>query len=135
MGGRIGRSRLSTSLEKAYAEPSRRRESIAPFLLADELGDKARRDRMLDELCTKFQGQVPGMVTIGRMIRDALAGGGKRPLDLAAVDKVLDRMPAKTRGNADFLVGRFLLNRGQPESSRKYLQRAADARRRRPGSG
>ena len=48
------------------------------------------------------------MVTICKMIRDSLADGGKHPLDLAAVDKVLDRMPAKNRVNAEFLVGRYL---------------------------
>ena len=107
--------------------------SIAAFLLADELGDKVRRDRLLEELCTNLQRQVPRMVTIGRMMRDALADGGKGSLDLAAVDKVLGAMPARTRGNADFLVGRFLKNRGQTESARKYLQRAADSSQTHPG--
>ena len=107
--------------------------SIAAFLLADELGDKARRDRLLEELCTNIQRQVPRMVTIGRMMRDALADGGKGSLDLAAVDKVLGAMPARNRRNADFLVGWFLKNRGQTESARKYLQRAADSSQTHPG--
>ncbi len=51
----------------------------------------------------------------------------KHPLDLAAGDKVLDRMPPKNRVNADFLIGRYLLNRGQPELARKYLQGCADS--------
>lgn len=101
--------------------------SIAAFLLADELGDKPRRDRLLEELCTKLQRQAPRMITIGHMMRDALADGGKGSLDIAAVDKLLAAMPLRTRGNADFLVGRFLKNRGQTESAQKYLQRAADS--------
>ena len=121
------------SLEQAARAQPTAANAIAAFLLADELGEKARRDRLLEELCTKLQRQVPRMVAIGRMMRDALAGGGKGALDLAAVDKVLGDMPAKTRGNAEFLVGRFLLNRGQPESARKYLQRAAESSRTDPG--
>jgi hypothetical protein len=116
--------------ERARPNPA---TSIAAFLMADELGETARRDRLLDDLCSKLQRQVPRMVTIGRMIRDALAGGGKGSLDLAAVDQVLGAMPARTRGNADFLVGRFLLNRSQAESARKYLQRAADSSQTHPG--
>jgi tetratricopeptide (TPR) repeat protein len=107
--------------------------SIAAFLLADELGDKVRRDRLLEEMCTNLQRQTPRMAAIGRMMRDALAHDGKGSLDLAAVEKLLGAMPVRTRGNADFLVGRFLLNRGQAESARKYLQRAADSSRTHPG--
>jgi uncharacterized protein HemY len=115
------------SLEQAERARPTPATAIAAFLVADELGDQARRDRLLDELCTKLQRQVPRMAAIGRMMRDALAGNGKGSLDLAAVDKLLGDMPHKTRGNADFLVGRYLLNRGQAESARKYLQRAADS--------
>jgi tetratricopeptide (TPR) repeat protein len=115
------------SLEKAERAQPTPAHAIAAFLLADELGDKARRDRLLEELCTKLQRQVPRMAAIGRMMHDVLVGDGERSLNLAVVDKVLGDMPARTRGNAEFLVGRFLLNRGQPESARKYLQRAADS--------
>jgi tetratricopeptide (TPR) repeat protein len=100
--------------------------AIAAFLLADELGDAARRDRLLEEMCTKLQAQVPRMVAIGRMMRNALANGGNGSLDLATVDKVLRDMPPRTRGNAQFLVGRYLLNRGQTETASKYLRQAAD---------
>jgi tetratricopeptide (TPR) repeat protein len=120
------------ALEQAARAQPNPANSIAAFLVADELGDNARRDRLLEDLCTNLQRQVPRMVTIGRMMRDALAGGGEGALDLAAVDKVLGAMPDKTRGNADVLVGRFLLNRGQAESARKYLQRAADSSRTHP---
>jgi tetratricopeptide (TPR) repeat protein len=121
------------SLEQAQRAQPTAANAIAAFLLADELGEKARRDRLLEELCTKLQRQVPRMVAIGRMMRDALADGGKGSLDLAAVDKVLGDMPARTRGNAEFLVGRFLFNRGQLDSARKYLQRAADSSQTYPG--
>ena len=121
------------AIEQAERVQPNPANAIAAFLLADELGDTARRDRLLDELCSNLQRQVPRMVKIGRMMRDTLADGGKGSLDLAAVDTVLGAMPARTRGNADFLVGRFLLNRGQVESARKYLQRAADSSQTHPG--
>ena len=131
MGERIAEagSRRAEQAERIRHDPA---NSIAAFLLADELGDQARRDRLLEELCTNIQRQVPRMVTIGRMMRDALADGGKGSLDLAAVDKVLGAMPARNRRNADFLVG-WLKNRGQTESARKYLQRAADSSQTHPG--
>jgi tetratricopeptide (TPR) repeat protein len=114
-------------IEKAFqAEPSALR-GIACGLLADELNDKARRNRMLEQVIALFQGKNPRMVTLCKMIHDTLVNGGRPPLDLAAVDKVLDRMPAKNRVNADFLVGRYLLNRRQPDAARKYLKRCADS--------
>ena len=63
------------------------------------------------------------------MIRDALADGGEFPLDLAAVDRRA-RPDARTgpAGTPQFLVGRYLMNRGQAESARKYLQPAAELR-------
>ena len=121
------------SLEQAEKAQPTAANAIASFLVADELGEQARRDQLLEELCTKLQRQVPRMVAIGRMMHDVLANGGKGSLDLAAVDKVLGDMPLRTRGNAEFLVGRFLLNRGQQQSARKYLQRAAESSRTDPG--
>ena len=96
------------------------------FLLADELGQNDRRDRMLAEMTAQFQGKVPRMVTICKLIRDGLADGGNQPLDLAAVDNVLDRMPAKNRVNADFFVGRYLVNRHRLDAAQKYLERCGE---------
>ena len=64
------RRRALEYMEKGYqAEPSAL-HGIARVLLADELGDRARRDRMLDEVSAQFQGKVPKMVTICKMISD-----------------------------------------------------------------
>ena len=113
-------------MEKAYETTPTALNGIAIVILADELDDKDRRDRMLERVAAQFQGKVPRMVTICTMIRNTLASGGNPPLDLVAVDKVLDNMPAKNRVNGDFLVGRYLLNRRQTEAARKYLKRFAD---------
>ena len=114
-------------MEKAYQSTPSPLNGIARVLLADELGQKDRRDRMLDEVTAQFQGKVPRMVTICKMIRDSLAEGRNPPLDLAAVDKVLDSMPAKNRVDADFFVGRYLLSRHQTDAARKYLKRCGEA--------
>jgi tetratricopeptide (TPR) repeat protein len=113
-------------MEEAYAVNPAPLSGISIVLLADQLDDRARRDQMLDQVAAQFQGKVPRMVTLCTMIRGALAKGGKAPLDLTAVDQVLDRMPAKNRVNGDFLVGRYLLNRRQPAEARKYLKRCAE---------
>ncbi|MGC8638930.1 MAG: tetratricopeptide repeat protein [Isosphaeraceae bacterium] len=113
-------------LERAYKVEPSPLHGIALALVADELNDKARRDRLFNELAVTFQGEVPRMAPLLRMIRESAAEGGK-PLDLQAVDGVLDQMPDRTRATALLLVGRFLLNRGQPEAARKYLKRCTES--------
>ena len=115
------------NLERAYNANPAVVFGFSLMLLADELGNTEHRDQMLDELCTKFQDKWPRMVEIFQMMRVSLADGGKRPLDLVTVDQVLEGMPANARGNAGFLVGRFLLNRGQNADAQKYLQQCADS--------
>ena len=113
-------------MEKAYQVAPSALNGIARVLLADELDQKDRRDKMLDQVTAQFQGKVPRMVTICKLIRDSLADGGNQLLDLAAVDNVLDQMPAKNRVNADFFVGRYLVNRHRLDAARKYLKRCGD---------
>jgi tetratricopeptide (TPR) repeat protein len=113
-------------MDKAYQVTPSTLNGFARVLLADELGQNDRRDRMLDEMTAQFQGKVPRMVSICKLMHDSLAAGRNQPLDLAAVDKVLDQMPAKNRLNADFFVGRFLVNRHRLDAARKYLKRCGD---------
>ena len=60
-------------------------------------------------------------------MRDELADATHHPLDMAAVDRVLESIPEEGRGNADFLVGRYLLNRGKADLATRYLKRRADS--------
>ena len=113
-------------MEKGYKVAPTPLNGLSRVLLADELDQKERRHQMLDEMTAQFQGKVPRMVTICKLIRDSLADGGNQPLDLAAVDNVLDQMSAKNRVNADFLVGRYLVNRRRLDAARKYLKRCGD---------
>jgi tetratricopeptide (TPR) repeat protein len=123
-------NKAAVNLERAYNANPSLLFGFSLMLVNDELGNHDRRDQLLDDLCTKFQVNWPRVVEIFRMLRESLADGGKRPLDLQAVDRVLESMPAQARGNSSFLVGRFLLNRGRTADARKYLQQCADT----PGS-
>ena len=40
--------------------------------------------------------------------------GGSKPLDVAAVDGAIEAIPEAGRGNAEFFVGWFLKNHGDP---------------------
>lgn len=113
-------------LDTAYQREPGIVYGIARILLADELGDKARRDGLIGEFCTRFR-NYRRMVTLCEMIRDAPIADKKVKLDLQAVETVLQKMPARTRGDAEFLVGRFLLNHGQPLMAQKLLQRCGEA--------
>jgi hypothetical protein len=86
------------AFETWYAAEPNPLSGIDRFLLTDELGEMNRRDRILEEFCARFQDKSPKTVSICRMIRDSLADGGKRPLDLAAVDRVLESIPPRPGG-------------------------------------
>jgi hypothetical protein len=103
-------------------------KGIYIFLLADELGDNARRDEILTTLCTtpELKPKNPEAIRICQLIRDTLADGSGRPLDLAAVDQVLASIPAERRGLNELLVGKYLLKHGNPDAARKHLKRCAD---------
>ena len=97
------------------------------MVVADAMGDKARRDEILAKLTAELKDQAPKSVAICGLIRDSLADGGKKPLDLAAVDAIIESIPAEARGNAQFFVGKYLMNHGKPDAGRKYLRRCADS--------
>ncbi len=67
-------------MDKVYAADPSPLYGTNRMLLADELGDKARRDQGLEELCTKLKDKVPKTISICQMIRDSLADGSKHPL-------------------------------------------------------
>ncbi len=94
-------------------------------LVADEFGDVARRDELLTRLCTQYKDKAPKTVQLAEVCRGWLAGGCKGPLDQAAADRVIASLPAESRGNLEFFVGRILLTHGQPDAGRAYLKRSA----------
>lgn len=100
-------------------------DGLDVMLLADEIGDTARRDEVLKDLCTKMRAQAPKSSAICDLMRESLATG--KPLDLKKVDAILGSIPAEGQGNTNFLVGKFLINRGHAEAARGYIQKAADS--------
>ncbi|HWE37970.1 MAG TPA: hypothetical protein VG406_15475 [Isosphaeraceae bacterium] len=96
-------------------------------VLADELGDKARRDSALAKVCDELKDQAPKSAAICRLIRDSLADGGKTPLDLKAIDAILESIPAERRPGTEFFIGKYLMNHGKTDVGRKYLKHCADS--------
>lgn len=113
-------------LDRAYELQPGVVYGIARILVADELGDKARRDGLIGEFAARFK-DYPQLATLCAMIRDAPIVDKKPKLDLDAVEKLLKEMPARTRGDGEFLIGRFLLKHGQPRVAQKYLERCGEA--------
>ena len=115
-------------LEAAYrGEPSGLKASVL-ILLFDKLGETERRDEMIETFITDLSEQSPNTAALCALFRDSLAEGGKTPLDLAAVDKILESIPPEYRGNTEFLAGEFLVNRGRTDEGRAYLKRCAENR-------
>ena len=100
---------------KLFAANSLPGTGVNLALIADELGDKARRETVLEELW--HQAAKPGTQD-GQSLPDdddELADASHHPFDMAAVDRVLESIPEDGRGNAEFVVGRYLLNRGKAD--------------------
>ncbi len=76
---------------------------------------------------TKLRDKAPKTVSLCQMMRDELADASHHPFDMAAVDRVLESIPEDGRGNAEFVVGRYLLNRGKADLAGKYLKCCADS--------
>ena len=99
--------------------------AAALMLVFDELDDADRRGEALETLITDLGESAPKTAAIFALFRDSLAGDGKAPLDLAPVNEILDSIPPDRRGNSEFIVGEFLLNRGRTDEARRLLQRCA----------
>ncbi len=97
--------------------------ALPAALLADEAGDAGRRDAILGQLATTLKDQAPKSAAVAGLMRDSLAEG--KPLDLAAVEPILASIRPEARGNTEFFVGKFLLNRGRAEAGRDHLRKAA----------
>ncbi len=92
-------------------------------LVADELGDKARRDENFELLWTKHQGQAPRINQVCRVLRKWLAEGSKGEPDLTFVNATIEGTDLDHRGDLEFFVGRLLMEHGKPDLGRPYLQR------------
>jgi tetratricopeptide (TPR) repeat protein len=127
---------LDGRLEKANADFARayqNRTSISAALclamIADDQKNVARRNELIKELVTKHKDKAPKTVELCRMFLDTVFAppGSNRPLDVLAVDRVLQSIEADGRGNAEFFVGWFLKNQGDSARAKKHLQQTMDS--------
>ncbi len=115
--------RAQAAFEAVFeAEPSFA-NGISAAIVADEAGDSGRRDQLMERLCTAMKEQAPKSAAILQLMRESLAAS--QPLDLAAVDPILASISPEGRGNAEFFVGKFLLNRGRADVGRDHLRKAS----------
>jgi Tfp pilus assembly protein PilF len=99
---------------------------ISLAMIADDERDKARRDQLLDEICTKHKAKAPLSIGVCQTLRDSiLAPGGKKPVDRAALKQQIDSIPEAGRGYVQFFVGWFLKNNDDQELAKSYLKAAA----------
>lgn len=94
-------------------------------LVADELHDEALRDATLKALCTERQKDAPKTVAAFQMFRDALAQGATGKIDLEAADKLIASTAEDGRGNIEYFVAYFLMNRGDRKNAATYFERAS----------
>jgi tetratricopeptide (TPR) repeat protein len=101
--------------------------SVALAMIADDLGEAARRDELLEEIGNRPPDEGPKTIRICKLFRDALAKGDGAKLDLVEVNFILQNIPTERRGNTEFFVGWFLKNRGQADDARAYLRNCAES--------
>ena len=66
-------------------------------MIADDEKDSGRRNELIKELVTKHKDKAPKSMEICRIFLDTIfaPAGKEKPLDLAAVNRVLDEHPRK----------------------------------------
>lgn len=96
-------------------------------LLADDEKDTAKRDAILNEFLTKNANKAPRSAAITRLLVESiLSPNGKKPIDLAQLDRLVESVPDDGKGFAYFLAGWFLKNHGDADAAKKYLGRCAE---------
>ena len=81
-----------------------------------------RRDALLKEIVTKYADKSPKTVAICQLlVETVLDPNGKKPLDVAALDRLVESIPEDARGNFRFFAGWFLKNHGDAKTAKNYL--------------
>lgn len=107
-------------LEPEAESTDRLTTAVYIALLYDQVGDAEKRTAMARRIA-EMKNRGPVTVQIAGMLFDSL-GDGAKPIDLGAIDALVAPMPPSPRAFCEFLVGRFLLNRGRAEDARKRLE-------------
>ena len=114
----------------AFTRAFQNRKSISAAMalanIADDEKDAAHRNELLKELVTNYKDKAPRSIEICRIFLETVFApeGSSRPLDIAAVDRVLESIPEVGRSNAEFFVGWVVKNHGQPSLAKRYLMHA-----------
>ena len=90
-------------------------------MVADDLGDAKAREEFFKTFISKYREQAPQITQVWEMFQPAVEQGKEGSVDLKAVDKVLERVPAERRGINELIVGKYLANHGKAEDARRYL--------------
>jgi len=108
---------------KAYEKSASVSAALCAAMIADEEKDPSRRDALLKEITTKHVDKAPKSVAICQLLVETVFDpSGTKPLDIAALDRLIESIPEDGRGNACFFVGWFLKNHSDAKSAKKYLQ-------------
>ncbi len=119
--------------KEAFAQAHERSASPSAALclamIADDEKDTKRRDAMLKEMVTKHANTAPKSSAICKLLVETVFDpSGAKPLDILALDRLLESVPEDGRGNAYFFAGWFLKNHGDAKSARNYLQNCSRSR-------
>lgn len=97
-------------------------EELAGIVLADEVGEKAERDRLIE---TVRSGDLKsrGARILG-LIADSLRAQDPIQPDLKVIDGILKEMSPSGRVAMSFIVGRLLIQHGRVAEARTYLEAA-----------
>ncbi len=120
LDGRLEKAK--EAFAKAYESNSPVSAALCLAMLADDEKNPGRRDALLKEIAAKHEDKSPKTAALCQMLVESVFDpSGKKPLDLAALDRLVESIPEDGKGNACFFVGWFLKNHGDAKSAKKYL--------------
>jgi tetratricopeptide (TPR) repeat protein len=114
------------TLTEAYTTKPDIRFVLGLAVLADGAKDAPRRDALLTEVVTKYAGRSPKTAAITKLLLESIFNpGGAKPLDVAALDRIVESLPENARGNSCISAALLLKNHADPKTAKKYLELCA----------
>jgi tetratricopeptide (TPR) repeat protein len=121
LDGRLDQAK--DAFNRAYKRNNSVSAALCLAMMADDEKDAVGRDALLREITTTHSTKAPRSAAICKLLVDtAFDREGKKPVDAAALDQLVESIPAEGRGNAGLFVGWFLKNQGDLQNAKKYLQ-------------
>jgi len=94
-------------------------------LLAADLREAGLRDELLKQVAEDPRYEGKKMPRIAALFRKSLDQAPDHPLDLKAVDELIEQMPEAPRGDASWMVARFLEYLGRTDEAPRYYKACA----------